>query len=389
MSKVKVRNKAEFDIYKSKFNTLFEVEEIFGKLVVSECTDSIQGIYAKIKNITCIITKKGLIVDAGIQVDSPARAMKINMLSDFFVWKYDNTYELTKKVIISDLIEAQILLSGSYANISDFEVESEIDVYKYFYTDATEDESKYKDIIISPSKCKYAGSLVYSPLRIQEYNENDLIISRERVKKHGEVLTPPHIVSDMLDLLSKKYGCKTGREAGTYPIDKTALEPACGTGNFLVQVLERKLRLARTEKDIFMSVATLYGIDIQYDNVLESRLRMLEIVEENYKSITGVEVSESFLKIIADVLEKNIILGDFLYEGVLNFEEKEDGKIVPLKKPLKFKGGLVRLNNMGEIHRSKLISILETYERAYFYEWTWGSEIKKKKSYLDEKNKGN
>ena len=229
-----------------------------------------------------------------------------------------------------------------------------------------------------------AESLIKSPHR-GKWNGEDLILNKDRVKDFGEVLTPPNIVSDMLDLISKEYGEKLGQAEGTLPIDKTFLEPSCGTGNFLVQILDRKLKLARTEKEIFTAVSTIYGIDIQDDNVLESRLRLLEIVEEKYKFITGQEVSESFLKIIADVLEKNINLGDTFFEGTLKFEEK-DGKVVPLKTPLKFKGGMVILDNSGTIHKSNLISSIETYERAYFYEWSWGTEIEKTKCFLDEDN---
>lgn len=227
-------------------------------------------------------------------------------------------------------------------------------------------------------------TLIKSPHR-GSWNGEDLILADNRVKNHGEVLTPPNIVSDMLDLVSKEFSCKTGLDTGTLPLDKTFLEPSCGTGNFLVQILNRKLKLARTEKEIFTAVSTIYGIDIQDDNVLESRLRLLEIVEEKYKTITGLDVSKSFLKIIADVLEKNIILGDTLFEGTLKFEEK-DGKVVPLKTPLNFKGGMVILDNSGVIHKSNLISSTETYERAYFYEWSWGTQIEKMKCFLDEDN---
>jgi len=133
-----------------------------------------------------------------------------------------------------------------------------------------------------------AESLIKSPHR-GKWNGEDLILADNRVKNHGEVLTPPNIVSDMLDLVSKEFSCETGLDTGTLPLDKTFLEPSCGTGNFLVQILNRKLKLARTEKEIFTAVSTIYGIDIQDDNVLESRLRLLEIVEEKYKTITGVK----------------------------------------------------------------------------------------------------
>ena len=55
--------------------------------------------------------------------------------------------------------------------------------------------------------------------------------SKKRVKDHGEVFTPQHIVNDMLDLVKQE----------TERIDSRFLEPACGTGNFLVETLRRKL----------------------------------------------------------------------------------------------------------------------------------------------------
>ena len=149
-----------------------------------------------------------------------------------------------------------------------------------------------------------AENLIKSPHR-GKWNGSDLILGKERVEDFGEVLTPANIVSDMLDLVGKEYGCALGQENGTLPIDKTFFEPACGTGNFLVQILERKLRLCKSREDIFTAVASIYAVDIQKDNVLESRLRLLEIVE-------SVDSDESFLPIIADVLEKNIMGGNTL-----------------------------------------------------------------------------
>lgn len=357
MSKIEVRSKAEFAMYKPCFNALFKIEKNFGTLVVYECTDPIQGVNAKIKDIDCIVTKEGVIVDGGIQVDSPARAMKISSLSDFFVWKHNNTYETTKNIIIGDLIEAQVLLSGSYSNIADFEVSSGVDVYKYFYTDATEDESKHKDKRISPSKCKNAGSLICSPLRIKGYNQSALVINQEHVKMYGEVLTPPNIVSDMLDLASKKYNMPTGMNKGTLPIRETVLEPSCGTGNFLVQILERKLRLCKTQEDMFYAVASIYGIDIQKDNVLESRLRMLEIIE-------GKTSDEKFLMIIADVLEKNIVGGDFLKDRRGCMVEN-----VFVKGSVSSASGLVE--DDGILH-----------DRLIGHTWSWGSPVTSKVEYL-------
>lgn len=114
-----------------------------------------------------------------------------------------------------------------------------------------------------------------------------LIKSKERVKKHGEVFTPEWVVKEMCDNLVE-HGDKD-----VFMPEKTFLEPTCGTGNFLVEILERKLARCKDWNDVLTSIQSIYGVDIMADNVEESRKRMFELA----------------MKI---VLEKNIIVGDFL-----------------------------------------------------------------------------
>lgn len=214
-----------------------------------------------------------------------------------------------------------------------------------------------------------------------------LIKSNRRVKTYGEVFTPENIVSDMLDMVSKEYNCKLGIDNGSLPLDKTFLEPSCGSGNFLVQILSRKLRSVRKDhldEDMFIALSSIYGIDIQADNVLESRERMLEICEDFYRKSTGVDMTKEYAKILADVLENNIVLGNTLYEGIQKFELNEKGQVIPIKVLKNYKGGMAHLSNSGEIIKSLVIDKSEIYERMYFYEWTWGSPISKIKRYLDE-----
>ena len=92
-----------------------------------------------------------------------------------------------------------------------------------------------------------------------------LVRSKDRVKELGEVFTPAALVSAMLDKMP----------ADSWLPGKTWLEPSCGTGNFLVQILERKLAAGHPPLE---ALATLYGIDIMEDNVVESRRRLKEIV---------------------------------------------------------------------------------------------------------------
>lgn len=92
-----------------------------------------------------------------------------------------------------------------------------------------------------------------------------LVRSKVRVKELGEVFTPAALVSEMLDKLP----------ADSWLPGKTWLEPSCGTGNFLVQILQRKLDAGHPPLE---ALETIYGIDIMEDNVLESRRRLKEIV---------------------------------------------------------------------------------------------------------------
>lgn len=163
--------------------------------------------------------------------------------------------------------------------------------------------------------------IIKSPLRGADgvsWDGNSEIIDKSRVKENGEVLTPAWCVSDMLDMFSDKFGLEKGIDKGVLPLDKTILEPSIGTGNFAVQFIERKLRgisLSQPEfaiiRDIFTAVGTIYGVDIQYDNVLESRLRVLEVVEKWLQNV-DIQKKTYILFELANILEENIVWGNTL-----------------------------------------------------------------------------
>src|SRR3954470_17387312 len=101
--------------------------------------------------------------------------------------------------------------------------------------------------------------------------------SKQRVADHGEVVTPSWMVEAMLDLVKGE----------TERIDSRFLEPACGSGNFLVRVLQRKLgavelKFGRSEFDkrhyAFLALMCIYGIELLADNIAECRANMLEIL---------------------------------------------------------------------------------------------------------------
>src|SRR5262245_54029757 len=106
-----------------------------------------------------------------------------------------------------------------------------------------------------------------------------LIRSKKRVADHGEVFTPAWMVDVMLDLIKDE----------TERIDSRFLEPACGSGNFLVQILRRKLaavelKFGKSDFDkqhyALLALMCLYGIELLADNIAECRANMLEILAD-------------------------------------------------------------------------------------------------------------
>jgi hypothetical protein len=148
---------------------------------------------------------------------------------------------------------------------------------------------------------------------VQKYAETDgtivngeLIKSKQRVSENGEVFTPRFIVHDMLNL--------DGVDKYSFDLDKTFLEPSCGNGNFLVQILLRKLTAVSEDNfdtDILRALCSIYGVDITADNIFESRERMLNIIQNKYL-IHNKEMSQDMEKSVKFVLCRNIILGNTL-----------------------------------------------------------------------------
>lgn len=134
-----------------------------------------------------------------------------------------------------------------------------------------------------------------------------LVRSKKRVADHGEVFTPSWLVDDMLDLVKGE----------TERIDSRFLEPACGSGNFLVQVLIRKLAAVerRYGKSDFekrhqalLALMCTYGIELLEDNIAECREKML-IPFSEYLGLS--EIDDLYLA-AAYVLSVNIVHADAL-----------------------------------------------------------------------------
>lgn len=132
-----------------------------------------------------------------------------------------------------------------------------------------------------------------------------LIRSKQRVADHGEVFTPPWLVEKMLDLVKGE----------TERIDSRFLEPACGSGNFLVPILQRKLaaveaRYGKLEFEkrhyALVALSSLYGIELLADNIAECRANMLEVFAQYLR----IDEDDDLYRAASHFLSTNLIHGD-------------------------------------------------------------------------------
>lgn len=137
------------------------------------------------------------------------------------------------------------------------------------------------------------------------------IKSRERVSRHGEVFTAQREVNAMLDLVANE--CLRA--------DSSFLEPACGDGNFLAEILQRKLTELRRkykksprdyEKQSIVAIGSLYGVDIMNDNVEACRDRLYAIWDEEYTAHCHDDASDDARKTARFIIDRNIINGNAL-----------------------------------------------------------------------------
>lgn len=137
------------------------------------------------------------------------------------------------------------------------------------------------------------------------------IKSKQRVNDHGEVFTPEREVNAMLDLVKQE----------TDRIESRFLEPACGTGNFLIEVLRRKLDVVESrykkskleyERYAVLVVSSIYGVDIQEDNVFQCRQRLFDYFDDRYTTVYGKDCNEDCRTSVKFILSKNILWGDAL-----------------------------------------------------------------------------
>ena len=134
-----------------------------------------------------------------------------------------------------------------------------------------------------------------------------LFKSKQRVADHGEVFTPAWMVEAMLDLVKDE----------TERIDARFLEPACGSGNFLVWVLKRKLgavelKFGKSEFEkrhyALLALMCIYGIELLADNIAECRANLLEI----FSDYLNLNESDDLYRAAFYVLSQNLVHGDAL-----------------------------------------------------------------------------
>ena len=135
--------------------------------------------------------------------------------------------------------------------------------------------------------------------------------SKQRVADHGEVFTAEREVKAMCDLVKTE----------TARIDSRFLEPACGDGNFLAEILSRKLAVVKKkykkfpmdyEKNSILAVSSLYGVDILQDNCEACRERLYRMWDKEYKAVCKKEVSEDCRRSVRFILSRNIVCGNAL-----------------------------------------------------------------------------
>lgn len=190
--------------------------------------------------------------------------------------------------------------------------------------------------------------------------------SKDRVANHGEVFTNDREVNAMLDLVKQE----------TERIDSRFLEPACGDGNFLAEILRRKLAVVKSryqkspsdyEKYSVVAVTRIYGVEILQDNVEECRRRMFEIWNREYTENCKKEANDECRQAVRFILKRNILCGDALSL------KAADGRPIIFSEWSLVSGSLIkrrdfRLDEMLDGHAQQM--------SLFMNEWEYDEEIK-------------
>lgn len=148
------------------------------------------------------------------------------------------------------------------------------------------------------------------------------IKSKKRVQDHGEVFTAEREVKAMCDLVKDE----------TERIDSRFLEPACGEGAFLIEVLKRKLETVKQkyrrssfdwERQALLALGSLYGVDILADNAAACRENLYAIWEKAYRAACRKDCNEETRRAARFILSRNIICGNALTLACVDGEQQD------------------------------------------------------------------
>lgn len=148
-------------------------------------------------------------------------------------------------------------------------------------------------------------------ISMDTFKNNKQTKSKERVRERGEVFTAEREVKAMCDLVKDE----------TERIDSRFLEPACGDGNFLAEILTRKLEVVKRkykkstldyEKNAVLAISSVYGVDIMQDNVLACRDRLFKLWDKEYKTVCKKDCNDQTREAVKFILSKNIVCGNAL-----------------------------------------------------------------------------
>lgn len=151
--------------------------------------------------------------------------------------------------------------------------------------------------------------------------------SKQRVTDHGEVFTAEREVKAMCDLVGDEC----------LRIDSRFLEPACGDGNFLVEILSRKLAVVKNkyrksiydyERNAILALTSIYGVDILSDNAEICRNRLFELWNKEYTLNCKKESSDEVRGAAKKILQANIVCGNAL--SLMCVDENQEDTDIPI-----------------------------------------------------------
>lgn len=195
------------------------------------------------------------------------------------------------------------------------------------------------------------------------------IKSKQRVADHGEVFTNEREVKAMCDLVGDEVK----------KIDSTVLEPACGEGNFLIEILSRKLETVRElyadtkakyDLNSVIAVSSLYGVDILGDNVTICRENLFNLWQDAYIQTIGEKPEKKLRDTVSRILELNIIRGNTLSTKLVDDDTNDtDEPIVFSEWKFTDRGYVFRIENrydtmLGEDNPQDGLSLFAVFQDA-------------------------